>query len=126
MNNNNALKKKITRGWPPERRKAQAARLRAAKIWTRSTGPKTEKGKAICAANSRRHGFYSRGYRALRKAMALYRQFLKLANQLLNTKRACIKHHITAGNPTPTFTKFGTTTASPASATLQFEMRVPW
>lgn len=87
MSNNNTLKKPATRGWPPERRKKQAARLRAAKIWTRSTGPKTRQGKARAAQNSRKHGFYARGYQALRKALRAYRAFLKLVNALVETLR---------------------------------------
>lgn len=84
MSKNNALKtnKKTTRGWPPERRKAQSARMKAAKIWIKSTGPKTPEGKAICAQNARKHGFHDAGYRALREAMRHYAKFLKLVRAI--------------------------------------------
>ena len=42
-------------GWSAERRAAQAARLRAAKIWTRSTGPRSAAGKTRSAQNARKH-----------------------------------------------------------------------
>lgn len=48
----------MSNGWTPERRARQAALIRASKPWEKSTGPKTEAGKAIVARNytkSRRH-----------------------------------------------------------------------
>lgn len=47
----NALKTPA-KGWPPERRAAQSARLRAAKIWQKSTGPRTPEGKSVSRQNS--------------------------------------------------------------------------
>jgi hypothetical protein len=38
-------------GWTPERRAHQAALIRAWKPWEKSTGPKTEEGKAIVSKN---------------------------------------------------------------------------
>jgi hypothetical protein len=43
-------------GWSPERRVRQAALIRTWAPWRRSTGPKTEAGKARCAENALRHG----------------------------------------------------------------------
>ena len=78
---------KTTRGWPPERRKAQSARMKAAKIWMKSTGPKTPEGKAICAQNARKRGFHDAGYRALREAMRYYTKFLKLVRAIFKEVR---------------------------------------
>jgi len=47
-------------GWTPERRARQAALIRRWAPWRRSTGPKTEAGKARCAKNALRHGGRSR------------------------------------------------------------------
>ncbi len=43
---------RVTKGWPPERRKAQSARMRAAQIWLRSTGPRSAEGKARSCLNA--------------------------------------------------------------------------
>ena len=44
------------RGWTPERRPKQAAAIQRWKPWTRSTGPRTDDGKAASSMNSLRHG----------------------------------------------------------------------
>src|SRR5262245_23140666 len=48
------------KGWSPERRARQAALIRGWQPWRRSTGPKTEAGKARSSTNARKHGFRSR------------------------------------------------------------------
>src|SRR4029450_5158301 len=50
------------KGWTPERRARQAALIRTWRPWRRSTGPKTEAGRARSAQNAQKHGFRSRDY----------------------------------------------------------------
>ena len=44
----------MANGWTPERKEKQSALMRMLKPWERSTGPKTDEGKARAARNSRR------------------------------------------------------------------------
>lgn len=46
--------------WTAESRKKQAEIARKHKPWTRSTGPKTDAGKAKSALNATKHGYRSR------------------------------------------------------------------
>jgi hypothetical protein len=65
----------MSKRWTPERRERQATLIRNWKPWERSSGPKTDEGKAATARNSRKHGMRSR--RALdeaRMVRALIRQ----------------------------------------------------
>lgn len=50
----------MANGWTPERRARQAALIKTWKPWQKSTGPKTEEGKAASASNSTKHGMRSR------------------------------------------------------------------
>lgn len=73
----------MSNGWTPERRERQAALIRAWKPWVRSSGPKTDGGKAASAMNSRKHGMRSR--RALDEARmlrALIRQCREMAQEV--------------------------------------------
>ena len=49
-------------GWTPERRAKQAQRIRLWQPWQRSTGPRTERGKARVAINPLKHGGRSRAH----------------------------------------------------------------
>lgn len=42
----------IPKGWPPSRRRAQAARIRRTKPWLKTTGPRTADGKARSSQNA--------------------------------------------------------------------------
>lgn len=78
---------KQARGWPPERRMKQSARMRAAKIWRKTTGPKTAAGKAKSAQNATTHGRFNADWQALRKALTRYSRFLKWARAVLALAR---------------------------------------
>ena len=67
-----------TRGWPPARRAAQAARIRHVRPWTRAAGPRTAAGKARAARNALRHGYRSAAANGIRA--------------LLRWQKAVVKH----------------------------------
>ncbi len=57
----------------PEHRKLRAELIRQWKPWEKSTGPRTEAGKAASAASSRKHGNRSR---AALEELRLLREYL--------------------------------------------------
>lgn len=79
-------------GWSPERRAKQAELIRTLKPWTKSTGPRTEPGKARCAANALKHGFRSRAFiERIRQERQLVRDtaaIIALAKSVLRTVEA--------------------------------------
>ena len=46
----------MANGWTPERRARQAALIRTWRPWEKSTGPKTDEGKARAAQNAYKGG----------------------------------------------------------------------
>lgn len=56
-------------GWSPERRQRQREAIQRWKPWEQSTGPRTERGKAAAAANSRKHGMFDARSRDLMRAL---------------------------------------------------------
>jgi hypothetical protein len=76
-------------GWSPERRARQAELIRALKPWKKSTGPRTDAGKARCAANALKHGYRSRAYieakRAERQLLCDSARTIAIAKALLRT-----------------------------------------
>lgn len=64
-------------GWTPARREAQAARIRASKPWLKSTGPRTESGKARAARNAYKHGWRSEDIREVRRLLRAQREFVR-------------------------------------------------
>lgn len=62
---------------------AASALIHGWRPWTRSTGPKTEEGKARCARNSGKHGMRSRAaLDELRGLRALIRECRDLAQEV--------------------------------------------
>jgi len=76
------------KAWSPERRVRQASLIRGWQPWRRSTGPRTEAGKARCAKNALRHGYRSRAY--LHKLQRI-RNALRLAARNNEWLRALIR-----------------------------------
>jgi hypothetical protein len=74
----------ITRGWPPERRAAQAQNIRKTRPWLKATGPRTPAGKAKIIYNAFKHGHRIALWREVRSALAAQNRFRRLVNPLLN------------------------------------------
>src|SRR5687768_3632019 len=63
------------KGWPPSRRRAQAARIRKQRPWRRSTGPRTPEGKARTRLNAQKpHTALLRRWKSLLRE---HRRFLR-------------------------------------------------
>lgn len=71
---------KKAKGWTPERRAKQAATIRKWKPWERSTGPRTEAGKATVARNAYKGGTWLK-----------YRELSKMMNALLREQREAMQ-----------------------------------
>ena len=68
------------KGWTPDRRARQAERIRQWKPWEKSTGPRTEAGKAASSQNALAHGERSA------EAVEARKQF----NDVMRSSRAII------------------------------------
>ena len=77
--------------WTPEQRAAAAERARKSKPWLRSTGPKTAAGKARCARNALKHGYYSAASRAKRAFHRAHRAFQGHALALIRLQNYLVK-----------------------------------
>lgn len=65
-------------GWTPERRAKQAEAIRRWKPWKRSTGPKTEEGKAASSRNAYKGRLSSRALlREIGRILREHREVLK-------------------------------------------------
>lgn len=73
----------MTKGWTDERRRKAAERIRQAKPWKKSTGPRTEEGKRRSSLNAFKHGGRSRQYHEITTLLQLNAAFLRLANELI-------------------------------------------
>lgn len=75
--------------WSAERRARQAELIRALEPWKKSTGPRTDAGKARCAQNALKHGHRSRAYiegkRAERQLLRESAEAIAVAKLLLRT-----------------------------------------
>lgn len=68
----------LANGWTPERRERQAALIRNWRPWEKSTGPKTDKGKAVAAMNA-----YKGGERELLRLVSRFLREQEEIRQLL-------------------------------------------
>lgn len=66
-----------TKGWPPSRRRAQAAHIRRTKPWLKTTGPRTAAGKARSRMNAYKHGFRTRAFADIRKILRWQRNLVR-------------------------------------------------
>ena len=73
----NEVKQKAgSTGWSPERRAAQAARMRARKPWLKSTGPRSAAGKRTAKMNALKHGHRSAQWRELSRLLRVQQLFV--------------------------------------------------
>ena len=66
----------MANGWTLERRASQAERIREWRPWERSSGPKTEAGKAVVACNAWKGGT-RKVLRELSRALSEQREVLR-------------------------------------------------
>ena len=67
----------MSKCWTEERRRKQAENIRKHKPWAKSTGPRTESGKARSRHNAYKHGCYGAGGLATRRLLRLNREFIR-------------------------------------------------
>ena len=68
----------MSKGWSEERRKKQAEAIRKHKPWEKSTGPRSDRGKAIASRNALKHGLYSAKSDIIRAILTKNQEFLAL------------------------------------------------
>ena len=71
--------------WTEERRRKQAALIRRIKPWEKSTGPRTEAGKARSSLNAFKHGLRCRQMDDMRRLLILNAAFLKQYEMIFGT-----------------------------------------
>lgn len=67
---------KKRRQWTERRRQEQAARIKEQKPWLKTTGPKTEVGKAAACMNALKHGLRSEDYRELKRLLRQQKNYV--------------------------------------------------
>ena len=75
----------MTHGWTTERSKKQSERIREWKPWEKSTGPKTELGKAKTSKNAFKHGMRSAEIQELHDLLAEFKRTEKEACKWMRT-----------------------------------------
>jgi hypothetical protein len=70
-------------GWTPERKARQAALIRTWKPWAKSTGPRTEEGKARAARNGDKGGEWKVELDKVRELKQTVGELLRRQRELL-------------------------------------------
>ncbi len=73
------------KGWSPERRAAQAERIRALRPWDHATGPRTKGGKTRAARNAVTHALNTDAWKTLR---ALLREQGRYMRHVSSSRKA--------------------------------------
>lgn len=98
-----APRKHRPKGWTPERRAQQSARIRLWQPWKRSTGPRSDAGKAQSAMNGLKHGGRSRVHimemRRVRYVLRLAARNIAMLRTHIRVTR--LEHALAAAPQTP-------------------------
>jgi len=76
--------KKTVNGWTVERRAKQSAMIQQWQPWTKSTGPRTEEGKAIASQNAHREIEDMTTIQLIRASARYQREYSRCAKSLIN------------------------------------------
>ncbi len=119
------VKKTKLRNWTAPQRQQQSARIRAEKIWLKSTGPKTDSGKKRSSRNAVKHGMRSARVAAFKKLLRLQNQLLeklKKRERIERAKRRYVIAMLKMGYTAKTFKKFHERTGRLAGLEDKMEM----
>lgn len=75
----------MTHGWTTERSKKQSERIREWKPWEKSTGPKTELGKAKSSHNAWKHGMRSAEIQEMLDLLAEFKRVERESRKWIRT-----------------------------------------
>lgn len=76
-----------TKGWPQERRAAQAERIKQMKPWEKTTGAKTIEGKRTSSQNALKTGFHSAEVKEIRRYLRAQKAFVRAIEKNPSTSR---------------------------------------
>lgn len=89
------------RSWTPQQRAEQARKLKERKIWLKSTGPRTARGKRISSRNSYKHGAYSFEIQTLHWYVRLAALRLKQCKAHKIMEKQKMRNELRDSNPRP-------------------------
>jgi hypothetical protein len=69
-------------GWTEEKRQAERNRINQTKPWLKSTGAKTQEGKAICSQNAFKGGLHERINRLRVQVNAMLKEQKEALNRI--------------------------------------------
>jgi hypothetical protein len=75
----------MANGWTPERRARQAEMIKRWAPWSKSTGPRSEAGKAVASMNALKHGTWSAEWLAAKSDLdCLLKAYLRRQKDLVD------------------------------------------
>ncbi|MCB1530968.1 MAG: hypothetical protein H6853_04575 [Rhodospirillales bacterium] len=89
----------MANGWTEERKRKQAEAIRRWKPWEKSTGPKSEAGKARVSLNAWKHGMRTRNLQEYEELLRLNAAFLqqlgrlRIADDRMAKKKKLLERH---------------------------------
>ncbi|MGH1397629.1 MAG: hypothetical protein ACRBCT_00240 [Alphaproteobacteria bacterium] len=75
----------MSKGWSEERRRKQAEAIRRHRPWEKSTGPKSQAGKAVSSQNALKHGLYGVNAKSIEALLCANQDFIKAYKDLCQT-----------------------------------------